>query len=221
MKKLKVIIITNNTKEKILKNFIEKSKNYFVIESISMAKEDIKKATIRRPDFLILDRDNASAFKGLYSNFKRANNGFKLLYISNKVNPKKDIDIFKKLFDDIIYLEDERLAYWKFISLLRRRWDDFSTGSTILYKNIVVDFLNSFVSVDGKEVTLTSKELKLFRYFLINNGKYISKNQIFKDVWKVQDNDTTRSVDQMIFKLKRKIGKEFFKSSRQKGFKFE
>jgi len=221
MKKLKVIIVANKANTQVIEDFIEKSKRYFIVEAISITKEEITKATIRKPDFLLLDKENASAFSGLYTKFKKANNSFKLLYISHKVNPADDILTFKNLFDDIIYLKHERLAYWKLISLLRRKWADFSTGSTILYKNIVVDFLESFVSVDGNQVELTTKELKLLRYFLINSGKYIPKNKIFKDVWKVEDEDTTRSVDQMIFKLKRKIGGEFFKSSRDKGFKFE
>ena len=101
---------------------------------------------------------------------------------------------------------------------LRRKWDSFSNGSIIIYEDLIVDFVENRVIVNGKNISLTSKELKLLRFFLLNKKTFKTRKEIFKHVWGYDDNDSTRSVDQMIFKLKNKVGKKYFTTSRLKGF---
>ena len=120
-----------------------------------------------------------------------------------------------------MYLQPEKNSFWQTISILRRYWSTYSKPTTIIYKGIIADFIEKKVFLDGKNINLTNKEFSLLRFFLENKSKYFSKQEIFEKVWKIKDVDITRVLDQILFKLKKKIGSQFFSVSRKMGVIFE
>ncbi|NQZ66112.1 MAG: winged helix-turn-helix domain-containing protein [Mycoplasmatales bacterium] len=193
---------------------------YFEVNQVIDLPNNISNYLDKSIDLLFLHVDNIDEFKvGYYKFFQENNKHFKYVVISNKYSDD-DYNIYRQLADDIVYVDVEKVAKWKTLAILRRYWNTYSKPSTIIYGDIIADFVDNKISVNTKMVDLTKKETDLLRYLMQNKLKFIPKNIIFKNVWG-HDEDTSRTLDQMIFKLKRKIGSEYFHSSRKKGYKFE
>ncbi|MEC8475057.1 MAG: response regulator transcription factor [Planctomycetota bacterium] len=80
-----------------------------------------------------------------------------------------------------------------------------SNLSEIEFADIHVNFETYQASVRGKSVRLTSKEIKVLHYFLENEGRVISRNELLTEVWNLSGNIQTRAVDQVIARLRKII----------------
>jgi two-component system, OmpR family, alkaline phosphatase synthesis response regulator PhoP len=58
---------------------------------------------------------------------------------------------------------------------------------------------------NGRSVTLTSKELKLLAYLIKNPRRVISRDELLNEVWGYENNPSTRTVDNHILKLRKKL----------------
>ncbi|MCK5806840.1 MAG: winged helix-turn-helix domain-containing protein [Mycoplasmataceae bacterium] len=171
-------------------------------------------------DILFIDSDSFDAFNVKYYKLLKNNKAnFKLIVVKEKHN-SDDIRFFKGLADDILHTSNKKLAEWKKLAILRRFWKTSAKSTTVIYKDVIADFIENNISVNNVDVSLTSKERDLFKYLLEKRGSFTSKKKIYKEIWGY-DEDVTRTLDQMFFKLKKKISPEYFYSSRTKGYKFE
>jgi two-component system OmpR family response regulator len=73
------------------------------------------------------------------------------------------------------------------------------------FSDIHVNFETHQATVRGKSVRMTSKEIRLLRYFLENEGRVISRNELLTEVWNLSGNLQTRAVDQVIARLRKII----------------
>lgn len=73
------------------------------------------------------------------------------------------------------------------------------------FGRVHVDFETHQVSVDEKSVRVTTKELRLLRYFLENENRVISRQELLSEVWEMNGNVQTRAVDQFIARLRKII----------------
>ncbi len=194
---------------------------YFEIDHVMITPSEFKNYLDKRIDILFIDDRSYNLFKlAYYKVFRDKEPSFKLVVIKEKSN-EDDKRFLKLLADDMIFLDNTSLAKWKAIANLRRYWSTYSKPTTIIHKGIIADFIDNVVTLDGKELNLTVKEILLLRYFTSKVGQFVTKKDIFVNVWKETDDDSSRVVDQILFKLKRKIGDGYFIISRQKGVKFE
>ena len=70
---------------------------------------------------------------------------------------------------------------------------------------IRVDF-NQYVARDDEgEMELTHKEFEILKYFLNHNAQSISRDRLIEEVWGYEAYPTTRTVDNHIVKLRKKI----------------
>lgn len=88
-----------------------------------------------------------------------------------------------------------------------------------------VNFDTYQVTVDGKEVKLTHKELSLLRYFVENQGRVISRQELLTEVWDVSGEMQTRSVDQFLLRLRKTFeldpaNPKHFLTIRDAGYRF-
>ncbi|MCO8123677.1 response regulator transcription factor [Stieleria sp. TO1_6] len=75
----------------------------------------------------------------------------------------------------------------------------------IEFGRIKAHFLNHEVSVAGKPVPMTPKQLKLLRYFSENPDRVISRSELLSEVWEISGNLQTRAVDQTVAQLRKII----------------
>ena len=61
---------------------------------------------------------------------------------------------------------------------------------------------------NGRPVTLTSKEFKLLAYLIKNPRRVISRDELLNEVWGYENYPCTRTVDNHILKLRKKLESE-------------
>ena len=69
-----------------------------------------------------------------------------------------------------------------------------------------VDCRNYEAEVGGEVVPLTPKELELIRFLVQNRGMVLSRDRILEAVWGVKYFGTTRTLDQCVAQIRKKIG---------------
>ena len=72
-------------------------------------------------------------------------------------------------------------------------------------KDILIDTKGHIVTRDGVEISLTSTEFKLLKFFALNPGVVFARDRILTDVWGFHSTDDTRLVNVHIQRLRSKI----------------
>lgn len=110
-------------------------------------------------------------------------------------------------------------------SIIRRyeRSSNAGLGNRLQIKDITVDFGAGKVYKEGRELTLTALEYRLFLTLLNNRGQVLSRNQLLAGIWDVSGdyvNDNTLTV--YIKRLREKIetdGDELIETVRGRGYR--
>ncbi len=86
-----------------------------------------------------------------------------------------------------------------------------------------VDISRHRVTLDGRELTLTLMEFKLLVVLLRRRGQAQSRETLLSDVWDVDKNINTRTIDTHITRLREKLGQtgRRIKTVRGLGYKLE
>lgn len=62
------------------------------------------------------------------------------------------------------------------------------------------------ISVAGEPVKLTAKDFQLARYMIEHAGKLVSRDQLLKSIWGINETVNTRTVDVHMSRIRRKLG---------------
>jgi len=68
-----------------------------------------------------------------------------------------------------------------------------------------VDFSRHELYKNGKQLRTNAREFQLLKYFLRHEGKVVSRQELLTDVWGFKEIPDTRSVDNYILSLRKKI----------------
>jgi DNA-binding response OmpR family regulator len=71
--------------------------------------------------------------------------------------------------------------------------------------DIEIDFARFKIKRKGKEQELTSLETDILKYFVIHTGEVVSRNDLLDKIWGYESYPTTRTIDNHILKLRKKI----------------
>ncbi len=71
---------------------------------------------------------------------------------------------------------------------------------------IELDIYRHKVSVNGKNIDLTSKEFRLLEFLIRNKGRVLSHALILQDVWEIDSYPDTNIIDVYIHRLRKKLG---------------
>jgi DNA-binding response OmpR family regulator len=96
-------------------------------------------------------------------------------------------------------------------ALSRRRGE--IKGPVFKAGNLTLNSSTFEVERDGRQILLSSKEFSLLHYFLLHQGKIITKEQIINHVWNYDANVLPNSVEVYVTHLRNKIDKPFPKLS--------
>ncbi len=75
--------------------------------------------------------------------------------------------------------------------------------NTITFGKAIINFETYEVRVENRDVKMTHKELQLLRYFVENQGRVISRQELLSEVWDINGEMQTRSVDQFMLRLRK------------------
>ncbi|MHB1048608.1 MAG: response regulator transcription factor [Bacteroidota bacterium] len=90
-------------------------------------------------------------------------------------------------------------------ALLRRQEKVTRQIDEIAFDGMVFDFVKQTAMRDRELIRLSAKEFKLLHYFLQHEGSVISRGQLLDDIWGYKNTPTTRTVDNYILSLRKKI----------------
>lgn len=77
----------------------------------------------------------------------------------------------------------------------------------IQYENIIIDTERMTLSIDGKDIETTKRELDLLILFIQNPGHVFSREDILQNVWPDDVYVCNRTVDVNITRLRKKLGR--------------
>ena len=90
-------------------------------------------------------------------------------------------------------------------ALLRRQSEIHSTISETQFGDVYADFSKQEATRGKKKLKLSAKEFQLLKYFVEHEGKVVSRDALLDDVWGYDVTPTTRTVDNYILSLRKKI----------------
>ncbi len=97
-----------------------------------------------------------------------------------------------------------------------------SSGSNaIKIKDITIDIDAKTVKQNDKELNLTQKEYELLLFLVKNKNKLISNTMIEDQLWNNEEYINSNVIQVTIYNLRKRLGKDFIKSSRGLGYKIE
>jgi DNA-binding response OmpR family regulator len=88
---------------------------------------------------------------------------------------------------------------------IRRRSKPALTTDTFAFGACTIDFSKMVALRSGREVSLTSLEFKLLRFLTANAERVLTREALLNDVWGYNSYPTTRTVDNLILKLRQKL----------------
>ena len=90
-------------------------------------------------------------------------------------------------------------------ALLRRQGTLSPEINEFSFGDIEVDFRKQELKKGGEAQKITAKELEVLRYLIEHGDEVISRQQLLNDVWGYERYPTTRTVDNFILSLRKKI----------------
>ena len=100
---------------------------------------------------------------------------------------------------------------------------EVQNSSTIVFEGIVVNKADMSLTIDGKMVVMTRKEIELLCYLLTHRGQILSREHLLNNVWDSNGFVLERTVDVHITHLRRKLGQygKYIKTKSGYGYLFE
>lgn len=93
-------------------------------------------------------------------------------------------------------------------AVLRRQGTPRKEITEASFGNVTVDFKKHEAVKGKKKIDMSAKEFQLLKYFIEHQGDVISRHQLLDDVWGYEAMPTTRTVDNYILSLRKKIEKK-------------
>jgi len=96
-----------------------------------------------------------------------------------------------------------------------------SVSNTIKIKDIIIDIDSKIIKKDEKNISLTQKEYELLLFLVKNKNKLVSNIMIEEQLWNNEAYINSNVIQVTIYNLRKRLGKEFIKSTRGLGYKIE
>lgn len=96
-----------------------------------------------------------------------------------------------------------------------------STTNKFKLHDIEINLDLKIVTKDDKEISLTQKEYELLLFLLKNKNQLVSNIIIEEQLWTNEEYINSNVIQVTIYNLRKKLGKEFIKSSRGLGYKID
>lgn len=93
------------------------------------------------------------------------------------------------------------------------------------FDDVTINFTKMELTQAGQPVQLTAQEFKVLRFFIQNQDRVVSREELLNEVWGYQNYPSTRTVDNHILRLRQKLEKDpahpsHFKTMHGAGYKF-
>ena len=94
------------------------------------------------------------------------------------------------------------------------------SGGILRAGGLVLDLAAHRASLDGREISLSAREIGLLAVFLKHQGQALSRGQLLRLVWHLDFDPGSNVVDVYVAALRRKSGPDFIETVRGLGYRF-
>ncbi len=94
-------------------------------------------------------------------------------------------------------------------AILRRKSEITNELSEYTFDNIHLDFVKHEAEKHGNKIKLSEMEFNILKFFIQHEGEVISRDKFLDNVWGYDSFPTTRTVDNYILSLRKKIEDDF------------
>lgn len=198
----------------------------FEVESFENAAVFSKRMKVMLPDIVLLDimlpdKDGMEILKELRSDNDTAS--LPVILLTAKSGQLDKIKGLDSGADDYITKPFDILELVSRINAVMRRSGAVKTSeqAELVYNGLVINTKSRKVTADDKEIILTYKEFELLYYLMSNKGIVLSRDKIMNEVWGIEFEGETRTVDVHIRTLRQKLGEygSFIETVRNVGYK--
>ncbi|MCA9401558.1 MAG: response regulator transcription factor [Candidatus Omnitrophica bacterium] len=107
-------------------------------------------------------------------------------------------------------------------AILRRFQPEDLKQDVITTGDLHIDVPCHRVTVKNKEIRLTSMEFKLLYILVLRNGRVQTRDMLLEDVWEMDTDVTTRTIDTHVKRLRQKLGSvgDMIETVRGHGYRF-
>jgi len=226
MSKENILIVEDDKHiSKLIKYNLEKS-GYFCITSVS-GEEALEILDKERIDLIILDimlpeMDGFEVCRRIKEESKFKN--IPIVMLTAKGEEVDRIVGFELGADDYIVKPFSPRELVLRIKAILRRGKTEDTRKDILKAGILtVDISKHKVTVNKNEVKLTPKEFKLLVLLMERQGRVQTREGLLSEIWDINDDVFTRTIDTHIKRLREKLGKagKFIETVPGFGYKFK
>jgi DNA-binding response OmpR family regulator len=93
-------------------------------------------------------------------------------------------------------------------ALLRRQTELVREIEEFEFGNIYLNFKSHEARLEDNNIQMSSMELKILKYLISHEGEVIERNKLLDKVWGYENFPSTRTVDNFILSLRKKIEKD-------------
>ena len=223
---MKVLIVDDNKQITSILEEYAKKEGYETIIALD-GEEAIELFNKEDPDIILLDvmmpkKDGFTVCREI-----REVSNVPIIMITAKGEDYEKIMGLELGADDYIlkpFSPNEVIARIK--AIMRRITIEEKESNVFTYDNLTISLENYSASIDGKDLSLTKKELEILWTLVNNKNKVFSRENLLESIWGVEYYGYDRTVDSHMKRLRAKIDKHKHPSWDLKtiwgvGYKFE
>lgn len=131
---------------------------------------------------------------------------FPIIMLSAKAEESDKVIGFELGADDYVtkpFSIKELMARIK--AVLRRRSDVTQEFDKFTFDNVTLDFEKLEAKKGNRKIDLSLKEYEILKYFIKKEDRIVTRNDLLDEVWGYENFPTTRTVDNYILMIRKKI----------------
>lgn len=214
-----LIVFVDNSVHRIYKSIDGLKASFENIQVFSSEKEALEYITAELTDLIFLNldltpQDAVSVTKELKQK-KLQSNPFIVVY-SDKQDDFVQEMVFNSGADSFINFHNKPDILKLFIHNLLRRKQAIAGEKK---KQIIINEDQYLVFKNGVPLQLPRKEFRVFELLYTNAGKFFSKTEIAKEIWRDEEVAKKRIIDVHIYNIRQLFGKRVIQSQKGKGYR--
>ncbi|MFN4320089.1 MAG: response regulator transcription factor [Aquificaceae bacterium] len=132
---------------------------------------------------------------------------------------KSKLDFFRMGADDYITKPFHFEELLERIKAVLRRYHGFGSWEVEI-KDVKINLHQKRVFLRGEEVKLTAGEYALLEYLILNRSRFVSREELLERALKSKDSEGN-TVEVIIHRIRKKLGRDIIQSQRGIGYKVE
>jgi two-component system, OmpR family, response regulator len=154
------------------------------------------------------------------SHWRKRGNNLPVVILTARDTWQEKIEGFKLGADDYVgkpFHMEELLA--RLSAVIKRSQSNAATP--LVLNNITLEEdTQTLVHANGQRQVLTGTEYRLLRYFMLNQGKVLSKTRLTEHVYEYDADKDSNVIEVYVNRLRQKIGEHFIQTRRGQGYVF-